>query len=300
MLNPFQSAPALCRAGDPICGKQVDVADTFQSAPALCRAGDTTCAICNSPNGCFNPRPLFAERATRVHVFVVHHSPRFNPRPLFAERATQHRLIEPQRVRVSIRARSLQSGRHATARASSGRHWVSIRARSLQSGRRRSRTNVCSIIDVSIRARSLQSGRHAAFQLLPDSSGFQSAPALCRAGDDCDGRGLNSRHSFNPRPLFAERATAARRTMCRLMSVSIRARSLQSGRHERPRAHTRQSRRFNPRPLFAERATHGRRQHRACRAVSIRARSLQSGRRQHQRVRRENWTAAGSVDTTLS
>jgi len=107
----------------------------FQSAPALCRAGDLSATRILLVLRSFNPRPLFAERATH------HARPSgsilgcFNPRPLFAERATIDRALLGHLAVVSIRARSLQSGRLAI-------HMV------------------CGLIEL-----------------------FQSAPALCRAGD---------------------------------------------------------------------------------------------------------------------
>ena len=155
----------------------------FQSAPALCRAGDLGVRVDRERPSGFNPRPLFAERAT-----------------------SRGRCLAccPQ---VSIRARSLQSGRLALAPDSCITQRVSIRARSLQSGRQdaarhrsgsrtfQSAPALCRAGDrnaaglrgcgenVSIRARSLQSGRRRSALLSDADVRFQSAPALCRAGD---------------------------------------------------------------------------------------------------------------------
>ena len=86
-------------------------ADSFQSAPALCRAGDQVLIHRNAGAICFNPRPLFAERATRAPVGQSQDLAGFNPRPLFAERATRYLPLAAAATLVSIRARSLQSGR---------------------------------------------------------------------------------------------------------------------------------------------------------------------------------------------
>ncbi len=182
-MSRFQSAPALCRAGDRIAHNLALAGEGFQSAPALCRAGDRRAALSSRSTTSFNPRPLFAERATAQAELLA---------------------IESD---VSIRARSLQSGR-------------------------RNRDDVLGLVEaVSIRARSLQSGRLKIYQAFEYLVQFQSAPALCRAGDTARQARLSSDSRFNPRPLFAERAT--------LPSAPF------------PIAR----RRFNPRPLFAERAT---------------------------------------------
>ncbi len=179
----------------------------------------------------------------------------FNPRPLFAERATGHRIRRDHFQGVSIRARSLQSGRPAAAAAAADSE------------------------EVSIRARSLQSGRHSEGLTCSQHLVFQSAPALCRAGDLSSLRMSRAgSFRFNPRPLFAERATCEAAGWPASFFVSIRARSLQSGRRPCRCPPWPPRRSFNPRPLFAERATLISLSTAYSIQVSIRARSLQSGR----------------------
>ncbi|WP_297925564.1 hypothetical protein, partial [Metallibacterium sp.] len=57
----------------------------------------------------------------------------------------------------------------------------------------------------AIFARSLQSGRRNFSRDGSPLVWFQSAPALCRAGDTRRCSRASPTHGFNPRPLFAER-----------------------------------------------------------------------------------------------
>ncbi len=273
----------------------------FQSAPALCRAGDNLLRESGSDTSSFNPRPLFAERATlqgftvpfgsivsirarslqsgrqfprafNMQVVKFQSAPAlcragdhgqqnddracscFNPRPLFAERATRYGPRPCRTPRVSIRARSLQSGRRPFARRTEARsRRFNPRPLFAERATRAWRTSDQSQ-HVSIRARSLQSGRPAIAASLIQLNPFQSAPALCRAGDVPRDWKPHQPAGFNPRPLFAERATAELLTKDGTGGVSIRARSLQSGR----RLGWSSTAQWHP--------------------VSIRARSLQSGR----------------------
>ena len=162
----FQSAPALCRAGDVRIQYFVQDCASFQSAPALCRAGDRPSCWSPSNTICFNPRPLFAERATRLDA-------------VFADLR-----------RVSIRARSLQSGRPALM------------------------VMTLLAILVSIRARSLQSGRHIGSTRSAQSQAFQSAPALCRAGDALSAWRLWAHGRFQSAPALCRAGDSALSSCC--------------------------------------------------------------------------------------
>ena len=156
----------------------------FQSSPAQCRAGDAASA----------PRPASHRR--------------FNPRPLNAERATERNPVSRRSRRVSILARSMQSGRRPLPMASAARTKFQSSPAQCRAG------------DIA-----------AAKGTLRDCL-FQSSPAQCRAGDLANrhapvvpevsilARSMQSgRHRpapscaaprrFNPRPLNAERATAS-------------------------------------------------------------------------------------------
>ena len=107
----FQSAPALCRAGDLGDGAESQAALKFQSAPALCRAGDAQKCDCPRNTSPFQSAPALCRAGDWTLQMVARRGWRFNPRPLFSERATPDGTRQSARQHVSIRARSLQSGR---------------------------------------------------------------------------------------------------------------------------------------------------------------------------------------------
>ena len=154
----------------------------FQSAPALCRAGDKAMLLYSGHVARFNPRPLFAERATqgqnRLHGHGKFQSAPalcragdrpsyplapiracFNPRPLFAERATMRMPENPMHCSVSIRARSLQSGR------------------------RKMLATLVHVVPFQSAPALCRAGDLPTADAALDPIVFQSAPALCRAGD---------------------------------------------------------------------------------------------------------------------
>ena len=253
----FQSAPALCRAGDTACWPSPAVAPWFQSAPALCRAGD-----------------IKGERDD-----VARQS--FNPRPLFAERATKQGRYHDDDCDVSIRARSLQSGRRRSAPRSSATTAFQSAPALCRAGDVERLVEFARGPDVSIRARSLQSGRpDCVFRKRIDCRSFNPRPLFAERATLPDRFGGGRSRSFNPRPLFAERATRCRASLGHQPRRCFNPRPLfaerATAKWRRPPARRRG---FNPRPLFAERATKHFRHFRHERVVSIRARSLQSGRR---------------------
>ena len=141
---------------------------------------------------------------------------------------------------------------------------------------------------------------------------FQSTPASCDAGDCAPSGRIYCVDGFNPRPRRATRATSSQWHQKRQRSVSIHARVVRRGRHERfLRAHVTMEfqstpascdagdrllklqqfalPRFNPRPRRATRATIGPYQNAPTSRVSIHARVVRRGRRPAARLeRREN------------
>ncbi len=203
---------------------------TFQSAPALCRAGDGGRCGYRSAYGGFNPRPLFAERAT-----------------WFAG------LDDKERV-VSIRARSLQSGRLFDYAKSKPNFQFQSAPALCRAGDAQAQAPAPAPAEFQSAPALCRAGDFICFTKGVGGTEFQSAPALCRAGDHIRaawnyihmpfqsapalcraGDSQSSRHQalsrcFNPRPLFAERATPRAFVAAQHRIVSIRARSLQSGR----------------------------------------------------------------------
>ena len=117
--STFQSAPALCRAGDSRASGPITGSRRFQSAPALCRAGDPISAACRSRHACFNPRPLFAERATpRCQVVVAKAEGRHFARTRVAashdDTATRHAKVRDQVIRCAAPCANLPALRRRT------------------------------------------------------------------------------------------------------------------------------------------------------------------------------------------
>ena len=102
----------------------------FQSAPALCRAGDQALPPFPSRARSFNPRPLFAERATRTALAFCRRSTRFNPRPLFAERATRCASIL-RRDELCFNPRPLFAERATLPHLRSGKSYIRFNPRPL-------------------------------------------------------------------------------------------------------------------------------------------------------------------------